>query len=115
MGRAVAIIVQDEFLETEFLRDWLEALGFIVAGQASNLALAWKLARETEFDVAILDTRFGDEDAGELAAYIERRGKPFGFVTAVPADLDGTRFEGRPVAAKPCTIDQIADLMRRLT
>lgn len=55
------LIVEDEWLIAEELKDQLEDLGHNPIGPALNCSAALELLREVKPDVAILDTELGDE------------------------------------------------------
>jgi CheY-like chemotaxis protein len=55
------LVVEDEIMIRMLLEDMLADLGYGVAGSAGGLAEAIKLARDTEFDMAILDVNLNGD------------------------------------------------------
>ena len=53
-------MVEDEYLIRMLLEDMLADLGYEVAAAAGSLAEAGDLAKQTEFDLAILDVNIED-------------------------------------------------------
>ena len=69
------LVVEDETVISVLLEDMLAQLGCSVVGTAARLQPAMKLARELEYDVALIDLNLGG-DSGEAVADVvaERRG-----------------------------------------
>lgn len=78
------VIVDDEVLIAEFLKDELTALGYTNLRLAHNKQQALKAIAEVEPDLILLDIRMKDEKEGiEIAEEINRSFKiPFVFITA---------------------------------
>lgn len=66
------LLVEDNALNRELLRDWLEAEGFDVRA-ASNLPEAFAAARAEAPDAVLLDIQVGAEDGLEFAAWMRRQ------------------------------------------
>jgi DNA-binding NarL/FixJ family response regulator len=67
------LIVEDQFLASEFLKIWAEAYGFEVCGVATNAADALDLALLHSPDYVLMDVRLeGDEDGVAAAIAIAR-------------------------------------------
>jgi DNA-binding NarL/FixJ family response regulator len=62
------LIVEDQFLASEFLRIWTEAYGFEVCGVATSADAAIKLALETKPTHVLMDVRLDGEKDGVDAA-----------------------------------------------
>jgi DNA-binding NarL/FixJ family response regulator len=68
------LIVEDQFLASEFLKIWAEAYGFEVCGVATNAADAIDLAMLHKPDYVLMDVRLeGDEDGVAAAMAISER------------------------------------------
>jgi len=78
------VIVDDEVLIAEFLKDELTALGYTNLRLAHNKQQALKAIADVEPDLILLDIRMKDEKEGiEIAEEINRSFKiPFVFITA---------------------------------
>lgn len=71
MSRGKVLIVEDQFLASEFLRIWTEAYGFEVCGVATSADAAVKLARECMPTHVLMDVRLdGDRDGIDAALEI---------------------------------------------
>jgi DNA-binding NarL/FixJ family response regulator len=65
------LIVEDQFLASEFLRIWTEAYGFDVCGVATTADKAVALARELKPTHVLMDVRLdGDRDGVDAAMEI---------------------------------------------
>lgn len=72
------LIVEDQFLASEFLRIWSDAYGFEVCGVATDADSAVKLARQMKpthvlMDVRLDGTRDGVDAALEIHASLDTR------------------------------------------
>lgn len=67
------LIVEDQFLASEYLRIWTEAYGFEVCGVATSADEAIALARELKPSHVLMDVRLdGPKDGVEAARVIHR-------------------------------------------
>ena len=76
--RKRVLIVEDQFLISEYLRIWVEAFGHDVCGIAKDADQAIKLAQAERPDIILMDMRLdGDRDgvdaAREIAKTLETR------------------------------------------
>jgi CheY-like chemotaxis protein len=79
-GRRV-LVVEDEAIVAMLVEDMLTELGHSVVGPAMRLDQALPLAREAEFDFAILDVNLGGQLSFPVADVLRARGIPFIFAT----------------------------------
>ena len=77
-GRAMSVsngkvlIVEDQYLASEFLRIWTEAYGFEVCGIATTADRAVELAKEFKPTHVLMDVRLdGDKDGVDAAMEIQ--------------------------------------------
>lgn len=71
------LIVEDQFLNSEFLRIWVEAIGYEVCGIARTADEACRLADECIPDVILMDLKLeGDRDGVDAAIEIGRTQQP---------------------------------------
>ena len=76
------LIVEDELMVAMLVEAMVEDLGHEVVGPAMTLDRALQLAREGQFDCAILDMNLGDGVMSTpVAAALAARGIPFLFAT----------------------------------
>lgn len=75
------LLVEDEMLIALLLEDMVTELGFEVVGPAMRLDPGLALAREENFDLAIVDINLADEKSFPIADVLRERGIPFIFAT----------------------------------
>ncbi len=93
------------------IEDMLLDLGHEVAGIASRLEPWLALAREGEFDMALLDVNLAGEQSFPIAAVLRERGLPFLFATGYGLRGIIDEFRSRPVLQKPF---RLADLSQAI-
>lgn len=110
-GRRILIVEDDPFIATA-LEDTLLDFGMRVAGVASNLREAERLARETLFDVALLDVNIGHDTIDTVADVIAARGLPFVFTTGHGRAGLPEAYRDRAIVEKPFYVDEILRALR---
>lgn len=108
-GKRRVLIVEDEIIVALFLEDALEEFGYRVAGVVSHLDDA--MARETDYDIALLDVHINGRNVFDFADQLAQRGIPFVFATGYGERGIPERHRASPVLQKPF---QPADLKRLL-
>lgn len=105
VGRRV-LVVEDEYILAEDLREELESVGSEVLGPVPTVAEALELLRsEPAPDIAVVDINLQGEMAWPVADLLRDMGVPFIFATGYdaeaipPAYADVTRAE-KPVALR---------------
>ena len=83
------------------LEDMLGDLGYQVAGTASRVEEAVRLARESEIDGAILDVNLNGQDVYPVAEVLTERGVPFVFATGYGERGLPPAYQQRPAMQKP--------------
>jgi DNA-binding response OmpR family regulator len=78
---ARVLIVEDEAMLSLNLAAILRDLGCVVAGTADKLDDALRMARTSDFDVALLDVNIGGKRVDPVCEVIRARGTPIIFVT----------------------------------
>ena len=76
-----ALVVEDEIMVAMYVEDLLTELGFEVAGIATNLDQALPLARDGDFDFAVLDINLAGQLSFPAADVLRDRGIPFLFAS----------------------------------
>jgi len=66
------LIVEDNPLNSELLRDWLEIEGYLT-DIASNLDAGFAALKRQQPDVVLLDVQLGEEDGLSLAAWMHQQ------------------------------------------
>ena len=88
------IAVEDEALVLLLLQDMLTELGCEIAGSATRLDSALRLAIDGEFDLAILDVNLHGKRIDPIADAIAGRGLPIIFVTRLWRSLSRRTLGG---------------------
>ena len=83
------------------IEDMLLELGHEVAGLAGRLDAAMALAREAEFDLAMLDVNLAGETSFPVAQILASRGIPFLFATGYGIKGVAEEYRSYPVLQKP--------------
>jgi CheY-like chemotaxis protein len=96
------LVVEDEFLMAEELRDALEDVGARVLGPAPSVEAALALLDGTPaIDAAILDVKLGGECSFAVADALVARGVPFVFATGYDASALPLAYRGAHRCEKP--------------
>lgn len=95
------LVVEDEVLIGMLVEDMLRDLGYEIAGNASRVDEAVKLARELEVDAAILDVNLNGQEIYPVAEILSGRGIPFVFATGYGERGLPQAFQKRPTLQKP--------------
>lgn len=107
------LIVEDEPLVALQLQSDLEDEGYEVVGPATTLAEGLRLAKNDEFDLALLDVNLGVENSGPIAVHLSDRRIPFVFSTGY-SDTSTLPEQFRSIARlqKPYSIEEIRRVIR---
>jgi len=101
------LIVEDETLVAFHLEDILLEMGHAVIGPAVRLADAVLLARDGEFDFAIVDMNLAGTPSLAVADILRARGIPFVFVTGYGAEGIAASYGSEPTLRKPYTLEAL--------
>ena len=110
-GRRILIVEDDPFIAMA-LEDTLLDFGMSVAGIARNLREAERLARESVFDVALLDVNIGHDTIDPVAEAVAARGLPFVFTTGHGRAGLPEAYRDRAIVEKPFYVDEILRALR---
>jgi len=111
-GRRI-LIVEDEAMVSMLLEDMIADLGFELVGPASRIENALELAREADFDAAILDVNLNGVYTFPIAEAIKLRGLPFIFATGYGAGGLPPEYADALILQKPFSQDGLHDLLNR--
>jgi CheY-like chemotaxis protein len=104
--RLRVLIVEDEMLLAMNIEDMLLELGHEVAGVASQLEPALSLAREGDYDLALLDVNLSGSFSFPVASILRDRNIPFLFATGYGSKGINEEFRSCAVLQKPfCGVD----------
>jgi CheY-like chemotaxis protein len=109
MGAPRVLIVEDEIIVALFMEDILAEFGYRVAGVVSQLDDA--MARDADFDMAVLDVHLNGKNVFDFADKLAAGGIPFVFATGYGERGIPERHRARLVLQKPFAPD---DLKRAL-
>ena len=93
------------------IEDMLLELGHEVAGLASRLAPALALARERDFDAAMLDVNLAGEPSFPVADALRARAIPFIFATGYGREGLREDYRDAPVLQKPFRSRDLAEAL----
>ena len=105
------LLVEDELMIRMLLQDMLADLGYTLAAEAGRIEEALSLAKEGEFDVAILDVNLDGQPIGPVVEVLIERGLATGYgQRGVPEP-----YRGRPALQKPFQPEALAQALEVLT
>ncbi|CAN5908785.1 response regulator [soil metagenome] len=109
------LVVEDEFLLAEDLRQALEGAGVVVLGPVASLAKAQaRVLTESTIHGAVLDINVGGQRIFPLADVLMDRGVPFVFVSGYDIGVVPPRFTGIPLLQKPVSLDALTSALMAL-
>ena len=114
LERKAIFIVEDEPMIGLMLEDFLDSLGYSVAGNADSLITACRQARMGGFDAAILDVNLGGDMVWPAADILIERGVPFLFVSGGSSEDMPDRFADCPRLEKPFTMANVEQALEHL-
>ncbi len=103
VNRRRILVVEDNFLAAEVVRDTLESYGCQVVGPVGRLEDGLRLASAETLDGAVLDINLNGDHCFPIARALLERGVPFMFLTGyddaglIPPELRPTPRLGKPV------------------
>ncbi len=107
------LIVEDEALVAMLVEEMLTDLGFEVVGPAMRLQRALQLARQEDFDVAVLDVNLANEQSFPVAEALRERGIPFIFATGYGSKGLTETFRDSITLQKPFEARQLEQALSR--
>ena len=115
MSAPAILVVEDEPLISMMLEDFLDALGYRLAGTADGVSDALALVQKGGFDAALLDINLRDGEASwPVADALAEQGRPFVIATGGTNDSVPARYADVPVLGKPYTMDGVRQAFESL-
>jgi CheY-like chemotaxis protein len=109
------LIVEDELMIRMLLQDMLADLGCKLAGEAGRIEEALTLAKQTEFDVAILDVNLNGQPISPVVDILIERGLPFVFATGYGQRGVPEAYRQTPTLQKPFQAEALAQAIKAAT
>ncbi len=103
LGGLRVLLVEDNLLLAEVIADALATYGCVVVGPAPDVESGLQLAREAEFDGALLDINLFGDFCFPIAAVLTERKIPFLFLTGydnsrlIPPEFRSARRLSKPI------------------
>jgi CheY-like chemotaxis protein len=109
------LVVEDELMIRMLLEGMLEDLGHTVAGQAGTIEEALALAKQADFDVALLDVNLNGKPITPVVAVLAARGLPFVFASGYGQRGVPEEYRDSPALQKPFQAEALADALQAAT
>lgn len=99
------LVVEDNFLAAEVVRDMLESSGCTVIGPVARVSDGVRLAEQETLDGAVLDINLNGDWSFPIARALRQRDVPFIFLTGyddaaiIPPELRPVRRLGKPIVS----------------
>jgi CheY-like chemotaxis protein len=106
------LVVEDELMIRMLLQDMLADLGHTLAGEAGRIEDAVALAKQGEFDIAILDVNLNGQPISPVVEVLLERGVPFVFATGYGQRGVPEPYRGSPTLQKPFQADALAEALK---
>ncbi len=103
------LVVEDELMIRMLLQDMLTDLGHTLAGEAGGIEEALALAKQSEFDVAILDVNLNGQPISPVVEVLVARGLPFVFATGYGQRGVPEPYRTTPTLQKPFQVNALAE------
>jgi len=113
VGRRV-LLVEDELMIRMLIDGMLSDLGHTVTAQAGGIEEAMALAKDAEFDVAILDVNLNGQQITPVVEILLRRGLPFVFATGYGSRGVPDAYRAIPVLQKPFQVEALAQALEAI-
>jgi len=107
VGKRV-LVVDDEMMIRMLLEGMLTDLGYTVAAEAGNIEGALTLAKEAEFDVAVLDVNLNNVPVTPVVEVLVERGVPFIFASGYGQRGVPEAYRQNPTLQKPFQVEELA-------
>ena len=106
-GSKRVLVIEDELMIRMLLQDMLDDLGHTLAGEAGRIDEAVTLAKQAEFDIAILDVNLNGEPISPVVEVLVERGLPFVFATGYGQRGVPEPYRRTPTLQKPFQADAL--------
>jgi CheY-like chemotaxis protein len=107
VGKRV-FVVEDEMMIRMLLEGMLEDLGHTVAAEAGAIDEALALARQADFDIALLDVNLNGQPITPVVEILVQRGVPFVFASGYGQRGVPDAYRASPTLQKPFQVEALA-------
>src|ERR1700691_689471 len=107
-GAKRVLVVEDELMIRMLLEGMLTDLGHTVAAEAGSIEEALTLAKQGEFDFAVLDVNLNNEPITPVVEVLIRRGVPFVFASGYGRRGVPEAYRQNPTLQKPFQVEALA-------
>jgi CheY-like chemotaxis protein len=104
-------VVEDEMMIRMLLDGMLSDLGHSMAAEAGRIDEALEIARDADFDVAILDVNLNGQPITPVVEVLIARGLPFVFATGYGQRGVPEAYRTNPTLQKPFQSEALADAL----
>jgi CheY-like chemotaxis protein len=101
-------IVEDELMIRMLLDGMLTDLGHTVAAEAGTIEEALTLAKQADFDVALLDVNLNGKPINPVVEILIERGLPFVFASGYGQRGVPEAYQASPTLQKPFQVEALA-------
>ena len=102
------LVVEDELMIRMLLQGMLTDLGHTVAAETGAINEAMTLAKQAEFDLALLDVNLNGEPITPVVEILIGRGVPFVFASGYGKSGVPEPYRAAPALQKPFQIEALA-------
>jgi CheY-like chemotaxis protein len=106
------LIVEDELMIRMLLEGMLTDLGHSVAAEAGGLDEAISLAKQAEFDLAVLDVNLNGTPVTPVVEILIARGVPFIFASGYGQRGLPEAYRTAPILQKPFQVDALEEAIQ---
>jgi CheY-like chemotaxis protein len=105
------LVVEDELMIRMLLDGMLSDLGYTMAAEAGTIDEAMALAKQGEFDAAILDVNLNGKPITPVVDILIARGLPFVFATGYGQRGVPEAYRSNPTLQKPFQVEALAQAL----
>ena len=105
------LVIEDEPLIAMMIEDFIDMLGYSLAGACDSVAGALVKVEEGGFDVAILDVNLRDGACWPVADALTARGVPFVLASGGHVEPPPAEHANALQLAKPFTLDGVQNVL----
>jgi CheY-like chemotaxis protein len=105
------LVVEDELMIRMLLEGMLTDLGHTVAAEAGAIDEALSLAKQAEFDIAVLDVNLNDQPITPVVEALIQRGVPFVFASGYGQRGVPEAYRQNPTLQKPFQVEALAQAL----